>query len=147
MQNEKLQITFSEGCEKGEIIIREVDSVNELPVIEPIRLAIIGTINSVSEFLSKRISESDQINQKRCHILVDRQLMAIQLITSENDHYLTNKIVGTLQIHPKFKEFGINTKKDWVPSELGQFFKMNRAFFVDKSENMKIVSDLKNFKA
>ena len=44
-------------------------------------------------------------------------------------------------------EFGINTDKKWEPIKLSQFFKMHRAFFKDKSENMMLVSTLKNFKA
>jgi len=36
---------------------------------------------------------------------------------------------------------------DWAPSELGMYFKMNRAFFESKDDNMKLVTDLMNFKA
>lgn len=50
-------------------------------------------------------------------------------------------------MHPKFKEFGINTGKVWTPTELGMFFKMNRAFFGDKAENMRLVNELMNFTA
>lgn len=147
MKNKKFEIKMNENSNQAEIVIREVAFVNELPVREPLKVAIVGTIQAISEFLSKRISEFDQINQKKCHILVNREVMSVQLITNESDYYWTDKIIGALSIHPKFKEFGINTKKEWEPAELGQFFKMNRAFFSDKSENMKIVSDLKNFRA
>ena len=147
MQNEKFEIKMNENSDKAEIIIREVESVNELPVQEPLKLGIVGTIQAVSEFLSKRISESDQINQKKCHILVNREVMAIELVTNESDYYSTNKVIGTLSIYPKFKEFGINTGKIWTPSALGQFFKMNRAFFPVKEDNMKLVNTLMNFTA
>ena len=50
-------------------------------------------------------------------------------------------------MHPKFKEFGINGGKVWSPTELGLFLKMNRAFFKSKEENMKLVTELMNFKA
>lgn len=42
-------------------------------------------------------------------------------------------------------EFGINSGYSWEPNKLGQFFKMNRAYFADKQANMKLVSELKNF--
>lgn len=44
-------------------------------------------------------------------------------------------------------EFGINSEKNWEPINLSKFFKMHRAFFKDKAENMALVSTLKNFKA
>jgi hypothetical protein len=147
MQTEKMQLNFSEGTNKAEVIIREVSKVNELEIKAPLKLNIEGVIGSVSEFLSKRNDQLDQINQKRCHILVNRENISIKLVFNENDDYLTGSIKGTLQEHPKFKEFGINTGKVWSPSELGMFFKMNRSFFPDKTENMKLVTELMNFTA
>ncbi len=121
--------------------------VNELEIKAPLKLDIRGTIGSVAEFLSKRFDQAEQINQKRCHILVDREMITIKLVFNENDEYLTGKVQGTLAEHPKFKEFGINSGKVWTPTELGMFFKMNRAFFTDKTENMNLVTELMNFVA
>lgn len=147
MKNEKLELNFAEGISKAEIVIREVEKVNELDVKPPLKLNIKGVIGSVAEFLSKRKDQEDQINQKRCHILVNREKISIELIYNENDEYQTGSIKGTLEEHPKYKEFGINSGKVWSPTELGMFFKMNRSFFPDKSENMKLVSELMNFTA
>ena len=147
MQNEKLQVNLAPGMDKAEIIIREVEKVNELDVKAPLKLNIEGVIGSIAEFLSKRNDQQDQINQKRCHILVDREKISIKLVFNENDEYLTGSIKGTLAEHPKFKEFGINTGKVWAPIELGMFFKMNRSFFTDIKENMKLVTELMNFTA
>lgn len=147
MQTEKMQFNFSEGTNKAEVIVREVSSVNELDVKAPLKLNINGVIGSVFEFLNKRKDQSDQINQKRCHILVNREKISIKLTFNENDEYLTGTIGGILEEHPKFKEFGINSGKVWTPTELGMFFKMNRSFFPDKAENMKLVSELMNFTA
>lgn len=147
MQNEKLQVNLAPGTNKAEIVIREVAKVNELDVKPPVKLDIRGTIGSVAEFLGKRHDQEDQINQKRCHILVNREDISIKLIFNENDEYLTGNVRGILEEHPKFKEFGINAGKVWTPTELGMFFKMNRAFFTDKSENMKLVTELMNFVA
>lgn len=147
MKNEKLELNFAEGISKAEIVIREVEKVNELDVKAPLKLNIKGVIGSVSEFLSKRKDQEDQINEKRCHILVNREKISIELIYNENDEYQIGSIKGTLEEHPKYKEFGINSGKVWTPTELGMFFKMNRSFFPDKSENMKLVSELMNFTA
>jgi hypothetical protein len=147
MENEKFNIVLSNGVEKAEIILREVSVVNELPVAEPIRVNISGTIGAPLEFLKKRKDCFEQVNQKRCHLFVNREKIAIGLITNEDDFYHKGSVTGVLEFHPKFKEFGINTGKTWTPSQLGLFFKMNRAFFPNPEINMKLVHDLMNFTA
>lgn len=147
MQNEKFQVNLSDGVQKAEIIVREVKEVNELPVLKPLKLAIAGTIGAPLEFLTRRMDQPDQINQKRCHVLVNREDISIKLVYNENDEYNTGTIKGVLEAHPKFIEFGINTGKVWTPTELGLFFKMNRSFFATREENMLLVSELMNFTA
>lgn len=147
MQNEKMQINLGAGTELAEIIIREVKEVNELKVKEPVKINLSGTIGAPFEFLKKRMDQIEQINQKRCHILVDREDISIKLIFNENDEYHRGEVTGTLEAYPKFKEFGINTGKVWTPTALGLFFKMNRAFFTSRENNMELVSTLMNFTA
>lgn len=147
MNTEKIQVVFAEGQTKGELIIREVKEVNELKVKEPIKIGLSGTIGAPAEFLLKRMDQADQINQKRCHIIVDREDISIKLVFNENDEYNRGEVTGTLEAYPKFKEFGINTGKVWTPTQLGLFFKMNRAFFTSREDNMKLVSDLMSFTA
>jgi hypothetical protein len=79
--------------------------------------------------------------------MVNRDEITITLTTCENDSYNIGKVKAKLQTHPKFEEFGINNGKVWTPTALGLFFKMNRAFFPDKSENMRLVTELMNFTA
>lgn len=146
-ENKKVVVNLPEGTTQAEVTVREGAAVKVLDPKAPVKIDICGVIGAPVEFLTKRVSEEDQINPKRCHVLVNREKLTITLITAENDDYLTGKVVGTLSLHPKFTEFGINQKKTWEPSELGQFFKMNRAFFPNREENMKLVSDLKNFSA
>lgn len=130
-----------------EITIREVNSVNELPLKPPLNINLSGTIGAPLEFLTKRIKETSQIDQTRSHIMARREEMTIALYINEDDEYFLGRIEGRLEYHPRFKEFGINSDKVWTPSELGMFFKMNRAFFSTKEDNMKLVTDLMNFKA
>lgn len=142
-----MQVNFNENTPKAELIIREVARVNELDVKAPLKLSLTGVIGSAYAFLSKRVSEKDQINPVRCHILINREDLTIKLVFNENDEYTTGSVSGRLELHPKFKEFGINLNKEWEPAILGQFFKMNRVFFASREDNMKLVSDLKNFTA
>lgn len=132
--------------ERGEIVLREVQGANELPVKPPVKIKIEGAIGSVHEFLKQRIGTT-QIEETRCHILFDRDKISIRLIYNEHDEYLRGEINGKLELNPKFVEFGINSGKAWTPIELAMFFKMNRAFFTDLQANMELVSALKNFTA
>lgn len=77
MENEKMQINLAPGMEKATIKVIELDKENVLLVLEPLKVSLSGTIGSVAEFLKKRKSEPEQINQKRCHILVNRENMTI----------------------------------------------------------------------
>ena len=146
-ENKKVVVNLPQGTTKAEITVREGAAYRVLDPKPPRKNRPSGVIGAPVEFLEKRLSEADQIDPKRCHVLVDREKVCITLVTNENDEYTTGRVVGRLSQHPKFSEFGINAGKGWEPNELGQFFKMNRAFFPDKTANMKLVTELKNFEA
>lgn len=126
-----------------EIVIREGQASKVLDEKEPIKVEIIGTISSVYEWLSKRIS---LIKQKASHIRVSRDEMAIVLYVDETSPY-HSFVCGKLELSKEINDFGINTDKRWEPVKLSMFIKMHRSFFTDKSENMRLVSTLKSFKA
>ena len=126
-----------------EVIIREGKAPVALDPKEPRVVEIYGTITSPLRWLEKRIQ---LINQKESNIIIDRDNMSIRLIINETDFYRTS-IEGSLQPSKEMIEFGINSEKKWEPIKLSQFFKMHRAFFKDKTENMMLVSTLKSFKA
>ena len=147
MQNEKMQINLDKDCHKAEVIIREVDKVNELPVLEPEKVSITGTIGSILSFLEKRWGCEGQINHEHTHIIVDRDNLSMTLVANETDARNKMVIVGKLQLSRQFMEFHINDGYVWEPLVLSQFFKMNRAYFSNRDENMKLVSVFKNFKA
>lgn len=142
MENEKMQVNFAPGMTEATLRVIELHEENELPVLEPDKVELAGTIGSVHEFLLKRISEKEQINQKRCYILVDREKMTLKLVTNETDSRNKATVRGELKYYPKFLEFGINTSKTWEPVQLSKFFKMNRAFFKD-AQNFKASIDSK----
>lgn len=146
METEKLQINLGQNVTKAEVIIREGAAVKELEPKAPLKTNISGTIGTVSEYLRKRV-KTGQFTEERSQLIVNREDITIKLIINEDDAYNTGDVKGKLQIHPKFAEFGINSGKVWTPTDLGMFFKMNRAFFVDRAENMKLVTTLMNFTA
>ena len=123
--------------------MREGEAPVALDPKEQERVVINGTIDAPLRWLEKRV---ELINQKSSNIIVNRDKMGLALTIDETNFYQT-EINGILQASKEMMEFGINTDKKWEPIKLSQFFKMHRAFFKDKSENMTLVSALKNFKA
>lgn len=126
-----------------QVIIREGQAPKALDAKKPVKVEIVCTLASVFEWLSKRV---DLINQKESHIIVCRDLMKIALVIDETNPYRCY-ICGSLDTSKEMNDFGINTDKKWEPAKLSMFLKMHRAFFTNKSENMNLVSSLKNFKA
>lgn len=149
-ENEKYHFTLPEGATNVKVYVLEGKAPKELDPKEPEKITISGVLDSPLRWLEKRVGakngEELQINQHRSNIIVDRDKMTIVLTVDETDYYQST-VKGKLEFHPKFVEFGINSSKCWEPTKLGQFFKMNRAFFPDKSKNMELVNALKNFNA
>lgn len=56
MENEKMQVNFAPGVTEATLRVIELHEENELPVLEPDKVELAGTIGSVHEFLLKRIS-------------------------------------------------------------------------------------------
>jgi hypothetical protein len=118
----------------------------KLPKKEPVVIDVTGVPGNIYEFLDKRLDKG-QFKQEECHIIVNRENMEIKLIINETDAYNRSTISGKLSVHPRFKEFQINSSYAWQPLELGQFFKMNRAFFEDTKAHENLVDLLSNFEA
>lgn len=135
---EKLNVTVENGVKTLEI--RQGDA---LPVHEKKQVKIVGNISTVSEWLNFRAAK---INQTECNIQVDRDGMDITLIIDEKN-YLFDEIAGVLHLDKAFKTFEINSGKYLTNFEMADLIKMNRSAFENKSEAMKLVSELRNFKA
>lgn len=146
METEKIQINLPENTPRVEVILREGQAVKELEPKAPIKTYLKGVIGVPYEYILKRIGKT-QFSEDRSHIIVNREKISISLIIHENDEYLRGEINGYLELYPKFVEFGINSNKLWTPADLGMFIKMNRSFFPNRDENMKLVSELMNFNA
>lgn len=142
-----MQINLDKDCQKAEIVIREVGKVNELPVLEPEKVNISGTITSILSFLEKRWGCEGQIDHEHTHIIVDRDNLSMTLVANETDARNKMVVAGKLLLSRQFLAFHINDGFAWEPIALSQFIKMNRSYFADRDTNMKLVSVFKNFKA
>lgn len=142
-----MQINLGQGVTKAEVVIREVDKVNELPVLEPEKVNITGTIGSILSFLGKRWGCEGQIDRGHTHIIVDRDNFSMTLVANETDARNKMVVSGKIQLSRQFLAFHINDGYAWEPIQLSQFIKMNRAYFAERDTNMKLVSVFKNFKA
>jgi hypothetical protein len=125
---------------KDTLIIREGKA---LELKEPKIIAIIGVLNSPLLWLEKRIKF---IVEPKAHILVNRERMTIELKMDEESHYSAT-VTGGLEIHPIFRKFGINTGAYITHFEMADLFKMNRSYFENTDVAMKLVSELRNFRA
>ena len=146
-ENKKVVLNMPEGASSAEVIIREGSAPKVLDPKAPVKTNLSGVIGSPVEYLTQRSKEADQFNEKRAHVIVDREKVTVTLIFNEADEYTRGQVEGKLSFHPKFVEFGINSGKGWEPNKLGEFFKMNRAFFPDREKNMQLVTLLKGFEA
>ena len=108
----------------------------------PIKIDIKGCIDSARLFVEKR----KPLNES-CHVIINREKMNITLILDESDGYKKGSVLGSLEINPDFAAFGINSGKSWTSFELSDFIKMNRSAFESKEIAMKLVKDLREFKA
>jgi len=135
---EKLNVQVTDGVKTLEILQGDAT-----PRKEPIKVNIEGLITAPLDYLNKR---KDVIEPLKSHLIVNTSDGKIILVVNEKDHY-QDTISGKLKMNPDFEKFGINTGKSRDTFELADFIKMNRYFFSDKNVAMKLVSELKNFKA
>ena len=146
MEKEKIQIVLEKGVTEAEVVLREGSAMKLLDPKPPVKTNLSGVIGVPVEYLTKRV-QTGQFTQERSHLLVNREDIKLSLVINEDNEYERGQVDGTLEFHPAFVSFGINSGKVWTPTELGMFFKMNRAFFPDKTVNMRLVTDLMNFTA
>lgn len=123
-----------------DIVIRFGDA---LPLQEPKYVSINGTIDAPARWVEKR---KDDIVSADAHVLVDRDRMTITLNTDENSAYM-DQIVGTLTLSTEMQEFGINTGEYMSCFDMADRIKQLRTYFETQQEAMKLVTELRSFKA
>lgn len=123
-----------------DIVIRFGDAI---PLQEPKYVSIHGTIDAPARWVEKR---KDDIVSADAHVLVDRDRMTITLNTDENSAYM-DQIVGTLTLSTEMQEFGINTGEYMSCFDMADRIKQLRTYFDTQQEAMKLVTELRSFKA
>lgn len=123
----------------------EIRHGDAMPLREPVKIALTGNIDTVRRFLDKRVEKHDQ---KDCNIIVCRAKSGpyIELTVAESS-YFSDIVTGKIILNEDFVEFGINTGEKYTLRDLSDFIKMHRYCFHDTSTAMKLVSELRNFKA
>lgn len=101
-----------------------------------------GAINSVYEYLSKKIVDDSIIENSKIEFCFDK--LYINLLYDARWRN-PDVIEGSLKLHPDLEKFAINSGKGYSTFELADFIKMNRHYFENKDYAMKLVSELKNF--
>lgn len=144
MDQEKQVFNLAPGT--NEVIIRQGEAPKVLDETAPKHYDVCGQINSVSEYLSKRIN-AGQFEQKDCTVLVNREGECVHLLFNERDERKCGSVKGSLTRCEDFKLLNLNGEKLWKPEELAMLFKMHRYWFTERKECMDIVSLLLNYKA
>jgi hypothetical protein len=142
MKTENLVINTN-GEKPVHITILEGRTPEPLPLHEPRRVTIEGDIKSISEFLSKRATLGT-VNLLDSVINVDREKGRMELIINQSDYY-KGTVEASLYTTIIWSAFAINSDKDWEPSELAKFLRLNRYFI--KGDPKPLIVSLRDLKA
>lgn len=128
------------------LIIRTGAAPKLLDELKPQKVHINGVIAAPRMFYEKR---KQLHNPDKSHVLYDKNAGTIILVVNEQFPEDNYNIKGTIRPNPDLAPFKINGGKSstFDVKSLMEVLKFNRAFFVDKDENAKIVLALQNFKA
>lgn len=124
----------------SEVVIREGQA---LPAKEPLKVDITGQIDSPTRWLEKR---AGIIDHKKAFIAVNREAFLIRLVIDEKNAY-HDEIAGKLQLSEQMRKMGINSGEYISAFDMAALIKANRTYFQSTTEAMKLVSELRNFKA
>lgn len=138
LEQKPIVVNLAEG--QNTLTILTGDAPEQLDVLAPVKVDLMGTIEAPLNWLEKRVGD---IDQHKAHVVVNRDKLQIMLVIKEDDPYTNGKIVGELKYSEIFLKLGINSDKQWQPDVLSRFLKLNRSLFLDKTENMKVVTALK----
>lgn len=130
----------SDGAEPVQIVVRE-GKAND--VKEPHGLEITGNIDTPYRFLHKR---KNNVLMLEAHIEVNRDAMNIELINDEHSAY-EDRVAGQLALSQDFVALGVNDGAYVSNFDLAERIKKLRTLFESRDAAMRLVSELRNFKA
>ncbi|WP_162984861.1 hypothetical protein [Mesonia aquimarina] len=148
MKDQKINVSVENGVK--ELIIRHGEA-EKLPAIR--KPAVIeGTISvprihleNPSNWLTDKVENGDNV-LAFSRIEINREKKSIEFIEDEGREWESH-FLGVLEFTEIFEKFGINSDKSYTSLELGEFIKMNRSHFETRDKAMKLVNELRKFKA
>ena len=136
----KIESLSLPGFTGTELVIREGAATK---AVEPRQITIAGTIEAPFRYLSKKFAT---LNILLCTLFVNREEGTITLETEVNLPTY-GSVKGTLELHPDYQKWNINSGEQITSHDLAEKIKMNRSCFKAKEVAMGLVKDLRNFKA
>lgn len=148
MEEIKLNVT----TDNNEVIIRTGDAEPVIPRRKSVEIK--GNLNTPLNYLKHppkwfKDGEDNTIADSPfqfSNLKVDRDKMSITLVVDEGSEW-ESVYKGSLEFGDIYKRFGINSNKSFTTHELAELIKMHRSYFETKDIAMKLVSELRNFKA
>lgn len=149
MEDQKVIVNLPEGFnqESFNLVVRNGEAPSQLDEMRPRKVSITGCINSVSTYLGKKC-QSDNFKDlgENSVVYVDREEGTIELEAYMYDEYKHHIVRGGIALAEEFLTLGVNDRASvWRPFKLADYFRLHRYLFVDRSENMRLVTELKSF--
>lgn len=131
----------------SELVIREGQAQQPLPLKEPKIINISGDIHSVANFINSRPAgySSQAIDKNKAVVLVDKDAKTITLQLDPENHYGAT-VTAKLEQSEELKQFGINIVKRYRRLALAELIKFNRIYFQDKTNHALILSKLQKLR-
>ncbi len=134
------RINILTNKEVKEIIYRTGEA---LPLREKTPVRLTGIIDTPRLWLEKR---KDTFHHTQSYIKINKSSKTITLTINEED-YCKTIITGQLSVSDEFDRFQINTGTYFTNFEMADLIRMSRSYFSNRDVAMRLVSELRNFKA
>lgn len=140
---DKVNIEVSDKTQ--EIIFREGKAES---IETAMGIVLHGTISSPADWYEGKLENGYEFDRSSMYIVHDIDNKSIQLRTKEHYTKGSVSVTGQLSLSTELNSFGINKGNctSYGAKQLAQFLKMNRSYFVDRSQCMQIVSSLNQLK-
>lgn len=127
----------------SELIIREGNAQEPLPLKEPKIINLSGDIHSVSNFIKDRKDGygSQQIDKNKAVVTVDKTAKTI-VLQLDPENYYGATVTAKLELSDELKQFGINTSSRYGRKSLLDLLRFNRLFFEDKNQHAQVIAGL-----
>lgn len=127
----------------GELILREGQAQEPLPLKEPKIITIAGDIHSVANFIRNREAghSSQEIDKNKALVTVDKNAKSI-VLQLDPENYYGATVIAKLEQSKELEQFGINTSSRFNRKQLLDLIRFNRLFFEDKNQHAQVIAGL-----